>query len=121
MGLTIIAKTTLKRVRVDICIDNNSGSRIVWLSNHSQVIPYLDLAVGTNLVEFHISRLPLTPGNYYYTLFSSSDSEILDWVQQAGTFNVTEGNFFANGVLPPDGQGNFLLEHLVTHRQVGVL
>jgi lipopolysaccharide transport system ATP-binding protein len=113
IALVMKATTPVKNVQIDFCIDNHLGNRIVWLSNQTNPGPLLAFACGKNRALFRIPRLPLVPGVYFYTLFCSVNGEIIDWVQQAGTFEVGVGDFFGNGVLPPGGQGDFLVEHLV--------
>lgn len=118
-GNTVIFKIKLKRssdillsqLHLSAGIDDEIGQRITLLSN--EVTGSILDESRESVVDVHVRlpRLPLKQGEYSMTLFSSYGGEVCDWVQDAVKFTVESGDFFHTGKLPPDGQGNFFLEH----------
>lgn len=101
----------LKNFHIAIGIDDHSGNRITALS--SEVIPQVLSVVPAYVtnIEIQIERLPLTEGRYGFTIFSTINGIVADWIQNAGFFNVESGDYYGTGKLPPKGQGNFLMEY----------
>ncbi len=58
-----------------------------------------------------IPRLPLMAGVYTYTLWCTVGSVLEDFVSDAGSVSVVEGDFFGTGKLPPNTVGDFLVAH----------
>lgn len=50
-----------------------------------------------------VTRLPLTPGLYSISVFLKTGRELLDFIEDAATFQIEEGDFFGTGKLPPKG------------------
>jgi lipopolysaccharide transport system ATP-binding protein len=64
-----------------------------------------------NHVKFHIKRLPLTPGRYSITIYTTISDVVVDWIQHAAFFDVEAGDFYGNGKLPPGNQGDFVMDY----------
>jgi lipopolysaccharide transport system ATP-binding protein len=64
-----------------------------------------------NSVEISLDCVPLAPGLYGFTLYSTVQGELADWIQNAGMLAVEEGDLFGNGRVIPRGQGHFLAAH----------
>jgi lipopolysaccharide transport system ATP-binding protein len=93
-------------------IDDQMGLRVAHLGECAEA----DLSrvpADVRSIEIRIDKLPLMPGRYFFTIFSTVDGQIADWVQQAGSFLVDPGDYFGNGKLPP--QGVVLVEHAVRY------
>ena len=58
-----------------------------------------------------IESLDLQPGVYSMNFFLTVNGDIVDWIQNAATFEVTPSDFFRTGRLPPLEQGPFLVRH----------
>lgn len=58
-----------------------------------------------------IPRLPLAPGRYDLNLHCEVNGIQADWLRQACQLDVTEGDFFGTGRLPPPGHGGVLVPH----------
>lgn len=118
-GTTAIFKIKLKRsadiplsqLHLSAGIDDDIGQRITLLSN--EVTGSILEESGESVIDVcvRLPRLPLKQGEYGITLFSSYGGEVCDWLQDAVKFTVESGDFFHTGKLPPDGQGNFFLDH----------
>jgi lipopolysaccharide transport system ATP-binding protein len=61
-------------------------------------------------ISCRIKRLPLAPGEYFLNVYCESNGEIVDWVQNATTFDVGAGEFFGTGKLPPTTHGGLLVD-----------
>jgi len=104
----------LKKLSVSIGIDDSMGKRITYLStdltgNLIEKTDFQDQEIQE--IQVKIKKLPLMPGKYGVTLFSTINGEIADWIQNASYFNVEAGDFYGTGKLPPSSQGSFLVEH----------
>jgi lipopolysaccharide transport system ATP-binding protein len=118
-GTTAVFKLRLMRfadiawsqIHLSAGIDDEIGQRITLLSNEVSGSVIEESSESLIDVCIRLPKLPLKQGEYSMTLFSSWGGEVCDWVQDAVKFTVESGDFFHTGKLPPDGQGNFLLEH----------
>jgi lipopolysaccharide transport system ATP-binding protein len=100
----------LRNLQLSVGIDNSAGQRIAVLSSELAGEPFTTVSSDTTCIEIQIEKLPLAPGRYGYTLFSSHNGVIADWIQDAGSFNVEAGDFFGTGRLPSSAQGDFLVD-----------
>ena len=57
-----------------------------------------------------IPKCPLNEGVYYYDVYCSSKSGLLDFVRFAGRFSVEWGDYFGSGKLPSPQIGKFLFD-----------
>jgi lipopolysaccharide transport system ATP-binding protein len=105
------AGQALRDVRLDLAIDNALGQRLAWLSTELRGERLPAVPAGRGEVEVLLSRLPLTPGRYAFTVYCVVGGAVADWVQNAGYFDVEAGDFYGTGKLPPPMGGDFLLEH----------
>jgi lipopolysaccharide transport system ATP-binding protein len=103
--------TALRSVRVAIGIDSDMGQRLVVLSTNLAGGDVAELSPDVRRVRLRVPRLALCPGTYGFTLFSSVQGEIADWIKNAGTFDVEAGDFYGTGQMPPNGQGFMLMDH----------
>ena len=103
----------LRNMVIGIGIDDAHGQRVWHISNESSGDAIDEITAAADVIEILIPKLPLVQGRYTATLFISSNGEIIDWLQNAFTFNVESGDFYGTGKLPPIGQGIFLANHYV--------
>jgi lipopolysaccharide transport system ATP-binding protein len=96
---------------VSVGIDDCFGNRISHLSNitTNQVLASQSRKKGA--VEIAVSEMPLAKGMYNVTLFSSVGGDVADWLKNAASFHVDEGDFFQTGKVPLEGQGVFFMKH----------
>jgi lipopolysaccharide transport system ATP-binding protein len=102
---------SLVNVAVSVGIDDDFGQRITHFSNEVSNQVFGTVNPGKHTIDIHIPRLPLKSGDYTFTLYSAVNSEVADWLQDAGSFFIESGDFFHTGKLPPEGQGNFFIDH----------
>ncbi len=84
--------------------------------------PSYTIPRGQGAVACHIPELPLLPGNYTINVFAhvggdpaTAAVEILDWVQDAASFEVFESDYFGTGRLPPKSHGYFVVRQSWSH------
>jgi lipopolysaccharide transport system ATP-binding protein len=96
---------------VAVGIDDCFGNRISHLSNitTNQILQCKNEKEET--IEIEVKEIPLSKGTYGVTLFSTVGGDVADWIRNAGTFYVEEGDFFHTGKVPLEGQGVFYMKH----------
>jgi len=101
----------LQNLNIALGIDNQMGERITNISTEVRG-SYLDeVEVDVRFIIIEIDKLPLTPGRYSFTIFSTINGIVSDWISNAGFFEVEGGDFYGTGKLPPPMQGNFLMDY----------
>ncbi len=106
---SIAKNALLKNFNVALGVDDNMGQRVTHFSN--EVTNQVFDSVVAQCVEIHIDKVPFKEGRYTFTLFSTVNGEIADYILEAGSFEVESGDFFNTGKLPPEGQGSFYVNH----------
>ena len=91
----------------DLRIDDYLGNRLIWLS--SSLKPNLKKQKFDS-VQFNIDRLPLNEGEYFVTTHISARKELADWIQNAFSFEVDEGDFYKSGKKTPFDQSKILID-----------
>jgi lipopolysaccharide transport system ATP-binding protein len=115
-NVTLVAKyrapygAALKNVSVSLPFFNHLGKHMFtcWTRMTGQ-----DCAEIEPNGEFrvHIDKFPLMPGRYNLNLYSEVNGYIADWVRNAATIQVVDGDFFGTGHLTPDPHGGIAVGH----------
>ncbi|WP_158844276.1 ABC transporter ATP-binding protein [Algibacter sp. L1A34] len=100
-------------VQMDLRIDDNLGQRIAWLS--TSLIDFGKDDEVVNELVFSIDKLNLNKGFYYVTTYITVKKEITDWIQNAFSFEVEEGNYYGNGALVSTNQSKALFNFKVSN------
>ncbi len=61
--------------------------------------------------ECRLPKNSLRAGTYVCALYCEVDGEICDWMQDAFSIVVEDGDFYGTGTLPPRDHGDILCEH----------
>lgn len=101
----------LKNIHISIGVNNQLGYRITYFSNEISNGIFSVLPLDSQQIEIYMPKLPLMPGRYSFTMYCTINGEVADWIQDAGFFDVEPGNYYGTGKLPPNNQGNFLLDY----------
>jgi|TARA_R110002020_G_scaffold63136_3_gene168429 lipopolysaccharide transport system ATP-binding protein len=101
----------LKNIRISVGIDDNHERRITIFSNDLMNQEIHFKPNETKLVKIFVPENPFQSGKYHFTLFTSIDQQVADWVINAGLFEVEQGDFFKTGRILPINQGNILVTH----------
>ncbi len=101
----------IKNFVLALGINDNYGQRITLLSNELTNESFTFDSEEKNKVNIHIEKIPFMPGRYSYTIFAKVNEDLSDWIENAGLFDVEEGDYYTTGKLIPKNQGNFLVNH----------
>jgi lipopolysaccharide transport system ATP-binding protein len=99
---------TVKNVEMSIDIFVQTGQCMLILNNEMVGADFESIQ-GVGRFSCRVARFPLSPGQYYITLFCRVNGIIADWVQQAAVLTVEPGDFYGTGRLPPATHGGFLI------------
>jgi lipopolysaccharide transport system ATP-binding protein len=110
---------SLKNVKVSLGINNPVGERITVLSNEMSGDHCEFTEANENAIEISIDKLPLMPGRYTFTIYCAINDVISDWIQDAGSFDVEDGDFFGTGKLLRNSQGYLLINHRLRAIKLG--
>jgi len=111
LQIEVEATTDVSNVVVSMGVDDNMGQRIAHYSNDVTNQVFDRISRGTHLVNIFVPKFPLKSGEYTFTLYSTANGDIADWIQEAGSFTVEAGDFFNSGKLPPEGQASIFIDH----------
>lgn len=97
--------------RIDLAIDNEHDMRIGWFSSEAIVHQ-----IGEEFQEiiFRIQKFPYSGGRYFLTFYATMNSQIVDYIHQAFSFDVEDGDFFGTGRVIPKKQTFFYLDYEMT-------
>jgi lipopolysaccharide transport system ATP-binding protein len=111
LGYTSSDKNAIENTLFEIKVSDEVGSLLFALStiltgeNFNRLQP-------SGKVECRVPSLPLTPGKYSVQIVAYVNNSLADWVRDATSFTVVEGNFFGTGrELRSDWYGQFLVPH----------
>ena len=99
-------------IRFDLRIDDNMGQRIAWMSDN--ILPSSE-GENAKTVIFSIDKLNLNNGLYYVTTHIMVNNEVSDWIQNAFSFEVTEGDYYGTGRKIPNNQSKVLMDFKVNY------
>ncbi|MBI5635254.1 MAG: ABC transporter ATP-binding protein [Nitrospirae bacterium] len=73
---------------------------------------HFSLLPPTGQIRCRIPRCPLMPGQYVFNIYCEVGMQVADWVTNAGTLDIVEGDFFGTGrMVEPDHRDLFVLHH----------
>jgi lipopolysaccharide transport system ATP-binding protein len=98
---------SLDRIVFDMGIEDDFGQRVCWISS-TLVSETSSFSPSQINVKFPINRF--NNGQYYATLYITVDNECADWIDNAFSFDVSEGNFYKNGKSVPNKQSKILFD-----------
>ena len=110
--LVNIKKTPSSLIRFDLRIDDSLGQRIAWMSDN---VLTLGEFITPKSVVFRIDKLNLNNGIYYVTTHIQVNGEVSDWIQNAFSFEIIEGDFYGTGKKIPVNQSSVLMDFKVDY------
>ncbi|MFZ2900364.1 MAG: ABC transporter ATP-binding protein [Saprospiraceae bacterium] len=93
-------------IRIDLRIENHLGLRVGWLSTTL----LNDIQIKGDQITFKIPSCPFNSGLYAITTCAYIRNDVSDWIQNVYSFEITEGDFYHTGKLPPKEQSDFLIK-----------
>src|SRR5690606_37386265 len=105
------SNSILKNIRISVGIDDEQARRITIYSNDltNQLISFD--SNETKLIKIFVPLNPFQAGNFHFTIFASEDGNVSEWVMNAGSFEVENGDFFNTGRIVPVNKGHILVKH----------
>ncbi len=97
----------------DLRIDDSVGQRIAWISNTLLQDKNNELI---DRITFKIHKLNLNKGLYHVTTYVSVENIVADWLQNAFSFEIIEGDYHGSGKLVPQNQSKVLLDFEVNYK-----
>ena len=98
--------------RIDLAIDNEFDVRIAWFS--SDVVP-AEQKPSFETVQLLIPKFGFGSGTYFLTFFITWNGEIVDFIHQAFSFDIEEGDFFGTGKIIPKTQTFIYADHEIIY------
>jgi len=99
----------LNNVMIGLGVYSAMGHFVFYGSNEMIGLPLNDLP-PTGSIDCLLPRLLLTSGIYPLNIAFTVNGIMADWVQDAVSLNVVEGDFFGTGKLPPASHGGVLVQ-----------
>ncbi|MCA9994142.1 MAG: ABC transporter ATP-binding protein [Anaerolineales bacterium] len=63
------------------------------------------------IISCRIPKMPLPPGEFQVNLQCQINDTVADWIIDALTLSITEGDFYGSGRLPNRSRGDLLIHH----------
>jgi lipopolysaccharide transport system ATP-binding protein len=101
----------VRGLRVELLLRNEMGQAVALLDSMLLGVEIPDVSPGRESLRVVIPRMPLVPGRYHVTIFSTVNGTIVDWIRSAAWFDVEGGDYYGTGQLPPPNEAMFLLDH----------
>jgi lipopolysaccharide transport system ATP-binding protein len=101
---------TFKNVSVGVGIFTLTETMLVALKS-DLLEKYYTINPGLNVISCVIDKIPLSKGTYKFNLILNKGPEILDWIKDAGFFEVESGIFFSSGKTPAANNQTVLVMH----------
>lgn len=101
----------IRKLIISMAVNDDYGNRITNLDTEATNSLIGELPSNVSAVTISIPKLPLMPGQYYVSIYSTVNGLAADVIQNAFSFIVESGDFYNTGKLIPAGQGNFLIDH----------
>lgn len=108
-SLTFDSKVDSRQIVVRISIFN-SNNELLFICNNFHSATYFGFKKGRNKVLCQIEKLPLFKGEYRVEILCLSGYDKKDFLENALTFQVGEGDFFGTGRVPNIQRG-LIQEH----------
>jgi lipopolysaccharide transport system ATP-binding protein len=103
----------IKDLDVHVTFFTNRGQFMFNCSSAGSGFAFKELPGQCTLI-CGIDKVPLTPGTYSINLYSTIQGQEADWLQNAGSLTVVDGDFFGSGKLVGHNDG-FLVDQKWTY------
>jgi lipopolysaccharide transport system ATP-binding protein len=104
------AQSALRNVAVSLGLFTTRGEGVLFLANEVSGDVLEEIPAGGTLVcRFEVGSL--LPGQYSLNVYCTVNGVVADWIVDAVTIDVSEGDFYGTGRLPPPGYGNVLVPY----------
>jgi lipopolysaccharide transport system ATP-binding protein len=97
-------------VHISIGVFTLRGEGVVYLSNDLSGDEYESLP-DRGVLACTFDKVPFMPGVYSVNIYCTVNGVLSDWITDAAYFEVSEGDYFGSGKVPPAGYGSVLVAH----------
>lgn len=108
--LSYRATSGLRNVHVSIGLATPRGEGAMYVSNDLMGHDFGSLPESGELV-CDFDKVALLPGTYSASIYCTTGGVLCDWIVDAATIEVEQGDYFGTGKLPPNGYGSAILSH----------
>ncbi|MDQ3020502.1 MAG: ABC transporter ATP-binding protein [Bacteroidota bacterium] len=98
-----------KNISTALSITRSDGFLVTVLSNEISSAKFSSIPQKGSII-CSLEKLPLTSGNYLINLIVHQNDIVQDWIQEAFSFNVEDGDFYNTGRIIPTSHRSILLE-----------
>jgi len=102
------AKEDVQNVAVSIGIFGVRGEGVAYLANGLSGNEFKRIP-REGWINCNFTQVPVLPGTYMINVYCSVNGVVADWIVDAATFRVSEGDFYSSGKMPPPGYGSIAL------------
>lgn len=106
-----LKRESLSNLSLALTIYNDEGREMFTLANHISKAPFETVNKG-NVIQCLVKKFPLTSGSYLCNIIAYKDGIVQDYIQEAYSLEVEEGDFFGTGKIVPTTQQSFLVENV---------
>jgi len=107
--IEFIAEKDFHQVEFSISFGTLTGVSLFYSQTQHSCAPF-QIHKGHGRVICTVDAFPLAPGTYTFNVNAFGGSIMYDWVLNAGTFRVIEGDFFGKGITTVPGHSPFLVK-----------
>jgi lipopolysaccharide transport system ATP-binding protein len=100
----------LRNVHVSIGLHTPYGEGALYLGTDVVGQDFASLPASGSL-KCCFDRFPLLPGSYMANIYCTVNGVLADWVMDAARIDVTEGDYYGTGRLPPPGYGTVVVPY----------
>lgn len=104
----------LENVSVSIGVYGNYGQFLLMCNNEMTGVHFGKLP-SCGQLRCTLTKLPFAQGVYNINLYCEVKGILADWVQEAATFSVVEGDYYGTGKISPSSHGGFLAPQIWSH------
>jgi lipopolysaccharide transport system ATP-binding protein len=101
----------LQGITIAVTIQNELGERVCVLDTALMAESAVNMRPGRHSFRFEIPKMPLIPGRYEISIYSTVGGIVADFTRNAAFFDVEGGDFYGSGQLPDARWAGFLLDH----------
>jgi homopolymeric O-antigen transport system ATP-binding protein len=103
------AKEDLRNVIVNVGLYTSRGEGALHLSSQTAGQD-LTVQAGRGTIVVELPKTGLLPGRYRVNLYCTAGGAVVDWLGDAATIEVAEGDYYGTGRLPPPGYGSIAVD-----------
>jgi lipopolysaccharide transport system ATP-binding protein len=104
------ATTPLRNVAIALGLFTTRGEGVLHVSNETSGQSFGEIP-NRGFLVCRFDTASLLPGLYSMNIFATVGGLIADWIVDAATIEVSEGDFYGSGRLPPPGYGHVLVQY----------